>query len=413
MHRPRITTAVLAAAISLAAAGPAAADSLVYVKDRNIWVANPDGTGNRQVTFDGREYSAYIDPAQAADGTIWAGKGQEIVKLDQQGTVLASWDPPAATDSTSYSMDEVPQDLAVSPDGKRLAYSMYRYSCPVGVSCGARTTTVFSWADRRTETKELGYELGVQSPQWVGDRVLVFGGAGSHVNFDRPGSGDYDHVHWFDDPDREDLSDGELSPQGDRLATLRSYGSNLHLQIWKVANTTDVPAAACSAGPDSSLSAPTWAPDGKRLAFEVKEGIQILSLPSVETGCPGSSESPVIIPGGTNPDWGPAEVQSAYTISADVPKGTRLAGALRNGLRLNVTSNVAGTLSGPVLVAGKKVGSGSAQLPQGTGKLTLRFTKQARTALARKKKVAFHVDLTFTYAPGRTIPVNGTVKVKR
>ena len=415
MPRPRITPALLAAAIAFAAAaGTAAADSIVYVKDRNIWIANPDGSGNRQVTFDGREYSSYIDPAQAADGTIWAGKGQDIVKLDQQGTVLAQWDPPAAVDSVSHSMDEVPQDLAVSPDGKRIAYSMYSYSCPVAASCGARTTTVYSWADRKTETSELGYALNIQSPQWISnDRVLAFGGAGQQTVFDGPNTGEYDAVHWFDDPDNEDISDGELSPQGDRLAALRSYGDNLHLQIWKVASLSAAPTAACTAGPDSSLSAPTWSPDGKRLAFEVKEGIQILTLPSVEDGCPGSQVSAVVIPGGTDPDWGPAAVQPAYTINADIPKGTRLGGVLRNGLKLNVTSNVAGRLSGPVLVGGKKVGSGSAQLPQGAGTLTLRFTKQARNALARKKKVAFYVDLTFTYAPGRTIPVNGTVKVKR
>src|SRR4051812_34268261 len=120
MYRSSKKTAIfLAAAVTLGAAGTAAADSIVYVKDRNVWIANPDGTGNRQVTFDGREYSAYTDPTQSDDGPIWAGKGQEIVKFDQQGTVLAKWDPPAAMDSVSHGMDDVPQDLAVSPDGKK------------------------------------------------------------------------------------------------------------------------------------------------------------------------------------------------------------------------------------------------------------------------------------------------------
>ena len=409
------TVALLAAALAFAgAAGEAAADSIVYVKDRNLWIANPDGSANRQITFDGREYSSYTDPTQSDDGTIWAGKGQEIVKLDQQGSVLAQWDPPAAMDSVSHAMDDVPQDLAVSPDGRKLAYSMYSYQCPVAADCTARTTTVYTWADHLTKTEELGYELNVQSPQWVSnDRVLVFGGAGSSVNFDAPKTGTYDHVHWFDDPNREDLADGELSPQGDRLVTLRSYGSNLHMEIWKVANTTDTPTATCIAGPDASLNDPTWSPDGRRLAFEVKEGIQILTLPSIEDGCPGSQSSDTIIPGGTMPDWGPADVQPQYTINADVPKGTRLAGVLRKGLKLKVTANAAGRLSGSVLVAKKKVGSGSAQLKPGAGTITLRLSKAAQRSLARKKKVAFYVDLQFTYAPGRAIPVNGTVQVKR
>src|SRR6188474_3247918 len=72
MHLRRTGTALLAAAIAIAAAGTAAADSIVYVKDRNIWIANPDGTGNRQITTDGREYSSYTDPTQSDDGTSWA-----------------------------------------------------------------------------------------------------------------------------------------------------------------------------------------------------------------------------------------------------------------------------------------------------------------------------------------------------
>ena len=39
--------------VALATAAPAAADSLVFSRDNNVWLANADGTGQYQVTLDG------------------------------------------------------------------------------------------------------------------------------------------------------------------------------------------------------------------------------------------------------------------------------------------------------------------------------------------------------------------------
>lgn len=414
---PRLlsTVAAVAAALPLVAAGPAAADSIVYVKDRNVWIANPDGTGNRQVTFDGAEYRSYIDPTQSDDGTIWAGRGNDIVKLDQQGTVLASWDAPATVDSVGHVLDDVPQDLAVSPDGGTLAFTYYQYSCPVGADCTGRTTTVFSHADRLTPPEELGHELNARNPAWADDTtVLLFGGHGRQVSWDTVGTGEYDARHWFDDAGNEDLGDGAISAAGDRLALVRSYGSGTHLQILAVHGRTEAPIPACQTGTDSSLRDPEWSPDGTRLAFEQQEGIEVMALPSVVDGdCPGAQSGVVTISGGTQPDWGPADVQPRYEVSADVAKGTRLGPALKKGLKLIVTTNVAGRLAGRVLVGGKPVATGAASLRSGAGTITFRFTKQARRALAKRKKAALDVDLTFKAAGAAPIPVTGTVTVRR
>ena len=90
-------TAVCAAA--LAGAGPAAADSIVYVKDHNVWLANADGSGRYQVTTDGAPGWGYGSPSQADDGTIVARRGTDIVRMRQNGEVLSSFDPPDTTDS--------------------------------------------------------------------------------------------------------------------------------------------------------------------------------------------------------------------------------------------------------------------------------------------------------------------------
>ena len=50
----------------------ASADSIVFLKSDNVWLAKPDGSGAYQVTTDGTASSPYRSPSQADDGTIAA-----------------------------------------------------------------------------------------------------------------------------------------------------------------------------------------------------------------------------------------------------------------------------------------------------------------------------------------------------
>src|SRR5437763_14482898 len=69
----RLAPAVVACcAMLLLAAGPAAADSLVFSRDNNIWLSTADGSGQYQVTLDGTPSSPYSSPSQADNGTIAA-----------------------------------------------------------------------------------------------------------------------------------------------------------------------------------------------------------------------------------------------------------------------------------------------------------------------------------------------------
>lgn len=306
-------TVVLALACLFVAAAPAAADSIVYVKESNVWLVNPDGSGNYPVTTDGTAEHPYRSPSQADDGTIAVGFGNEIVRLRQNGTVLNRIDPPAILNSVGDPVDGPPIDVALSPDGTRIAYTMSSNTCPIAADCGGRTVTAYTAADHLTAPLQSGTTY-LRDPSWAtNSRTLQFGGYTHQVNVhDVGGASD---VHWFDDydvvgqADATDLSDGELNRQGTRLALVRNYGPAATVVWYDVAGNAlgglpPAPAMRCVTSADEGINGPTWSPDGESLAMADPEGIW------VKRGA-GNCDSPppqLIVPGGSDPDWGPAPV---------------------------------------------------------------------------------------------------------
>jgi hypothetical protein len=62
-------------------APPTLADSIVYEKGGNVWLAGPNGSGQRQLTTAG----GYARPSQADNGTIVATKGPVLQRLSRSG----------------------------------------------------------------------------------------------------------------------------------------------------------------------------------------------------------------------------------------------------------------------------------------------------------------------------------------
>ena len=117
-----LRTVLVAVVALLVCAGSAQASSLVYIKDYNVWLANPDGSRQRQLTTDGFKELPYESPSQADNGTILAGRGLRFVKLDRQGNRIGPLLPSILVGKPDNAYAIGPFDPKISPDGRKLAY---------------------------------------------------------------------------------------------------------------------------------------------------------------------------------------------------------------------------------------------------------------------------------------------------
>jgi hypothetical protein len=347
-----LTVALAALAISPAVAS---ADSIVYIKDSNVWLAKPDGTGSYQVTTDGTAEHPYRSPSQADDGTIAVGHGERILRMRQNGAVLNDLDPPTLMNSVSHPMDGVPVDVAISPDGRKIAYSFVGYECPVGASCGTRYVTGIIPSDRFSATATYGSSY-FHNPSWVtNSRILNSGGFGSHINIQDLGT---EPFNWVTDMET-DLGDAEVTRQGDKLVAVRGYGSSTHIVWYRVNGNVlfggkpPAPEATCQTGEAAGFDQPNWSPDGNQVAWTEPDGIWVHADAA---GCT-SPQPKLVLPGGSESDWGPANVNPGPRPVPEQPGGgEQPSGGGRPGGPVVVDPPATLTLSvGKAKVRGKKV----------------------------------------------------------
>ena len=320
--------------------GSALTGSIVFIKNHNVWLANGNGTGQFQVTTDGTYETPYLSPSQSDNGIIAAGHGPHIVRMTQNGTVLNLMDPKPLPGSAGSPIDGAAQDVAISPDGTKIAYTLYTYSCPVGgPECMVRYASAVTDAGGLTPYQTYGATY-LSTPSWIGNaRTLQSGGYGSHMKLkDLAGA----EQVWFNDDDyadpSTDLGDGEVSPDGHWLAAVRGYGSGEHI-IWYAVSgdpfsgpAPAVPSPACITGQQEGFADPTWAPDSNALAWQEPDGIWLKNDPVV---C-DSPQPQLLIPGGSEPDWSAAPVAPAaraFTVS----KKPSLAGRAAVGKKLKAS----------------------------------------------------------------------------
>jgi hypothetical protein len=301
-------TSVLAA---LVLAAPAGADSLVFIRDSNVWLSNAGGSGQYQVTLDGSPGSPYSSPSQADDGTIVAlrtpsGGRAQIWRMHQNGGLVGQ---PINTPAPGTGAI----DARVSPDGQLVAYwFVTEVSTGTCLYCfDVSSRALISHVDRFTKPDEVGTPNTGSLPSWMSNDMLLLSNGNATQWYYKLGTPEA--AEWWGDTDNcgcvnpIGLTDGEVSRDGQRIALVRG-DSNETIWLYQANGAPPAtPTPRCGfTGPNGGkFFGPTWSQDGRTLAWQEGNGIWSAQIPDFPA-CPSGSS--LIVAGGSEPDFGPAAV---------------------------------------------------------------------------------------------------------
>jgi hypothetical protein len=193
----------------------------------------------------------------------------------------------------------------------------------------------------------------------------------------------------------------------DRLAVLRggthlgngglSQGQGNTIALYGV-KLPGLPTLECliSGAVGGEFGRPSWSPDGRSLAWAEGNGIW---AGQVGRDCSGAPK--LRIPGGRDPDWGPAGVargaaKPVVHVSSKMSRGE----ILSRGVRVNVSCPSSCQVKAAVRSSGRTIARGSRRLDGGNGRLLLRPT---RLGTVDSLSIRVRVKPGGTYV--RTVPV--------
>lgn len=305
------------AVLAVLAAAPAHAGSLVFVKEGDVWVSAPDGSNARPVTTTGAFQRVFWSPSQADDGTIAAAQAQDIVVLRRSGEELARFRAPRL-DDVHGSIQTPPRWVAISPDASRIAYAMTPDGCPAADQSCRFGGLVGVVSVTGTPIAVPGGPMVGGEPSWITNDRLLFHGGFDRDNMVRELSTGA-AFNWFNDQAfqasplalGEATSDGEVSADGRTYAAIMGFDEASRVVVYEVGGSIQagppppLPTAVCSEEQGESRD-PTLAGDGSQVWWERGDGIW--TVPTAG-GCAGGQR--LLIPGASEPEWGPADPGAA------------------------------------------------------------------------------------------------------
>jgi hypothetical protein len=334
---------LLAALLGLAAFPTAArADSVVYLKDGQVWIANPDGSGARQFT---QHAYGWASPSEADDGTVVVAGGlsrinadgsdsdgsSEIYRFQPDGNQIGTSTPTWGSRSTPACPAYPPSRVRVSPDGSKIAYGIY------GCGAGGYETTLWTPAGS-TGLDFPGQTVGQQdfwNPIWIDSSRFTISHAGppvfgAHWGEHLVTDGDNVGAGWAEPSMTDRTADVATSRDGTTAAaffedsagytdgkprnvSLLVYHSDTVPSDW-THNSYGAPVCQYDITPASDFTTieqldPSLSPDGTKVMYGDKKGVELKSLGDVTDHCAGASGIVTLIPGGSQPFYAKGNLQ--------------------------------------------------------------------------------------------------------
>jgi hypothetical protein len=335
---------IMGLALCLVLPTAARADSIVYLKGGQVWVANADNSGARPFTL--HQY-AWSSPSMADDGTVVVAGGlsrvnpdgsdsdgsSELYRFAPDGNQIGTFTPTYGSYSTPACPAYPPSSVRVSPDGSKIAYGIY--------ACGAGGQQVALW----TPAGSTGLSFPNQSqgqvdfwqPGWIDSTHMSISHAGppvfgAHWGEHSTSDGDNVGAGWAEPTMGDRAADAVISRDGKKAVVFfddaASYtdGKPRNLDMWVYSNPSmpadfsgdyGVPPAGCrfhldatTVGQVNHLS-PSLSPDGTKVLWGDDTGVEVRSLGDVAGGCVGAGAPALLVPGAAQPFYAKGNLQPA------------------------------------------------------------------------------------------------------
>jgi len=304
----------------------ARASSIVYIKRGDVWLANSSGKSQRAITKNGTPGNPYRSPAYSNKGVITAVRGRrDLYFFNRRGGQLRKKRSISAGSLAPF--DPVIVDHAISPDGRQLASTLWITTRAESPKPGEPTGTDYLTSVWYTNTKsgklrEAGTTDNGQNVSWVTNSLPIVWAPNVYlapdaflVDLANPNA----PRGWFQDNaaggvfDGEPLDDGELTRAQDKLAVVRGPNTTASatptmVRVYAVSSLSTRPTERCDlrSAANSRIESPSWSPDGRRLAWGERGGIWVSPIAGGAGDCAAAPKR--LIAGGSQPDWGPANV---------------------------------------------------------------------------------------------------------